>query len=164
MLFLKQVWFYITGSEDFSICFQRKKVFFQAFAWIQTYLDSFVDSCRTWAIWREEKLTLLLFLFKWMHIIFVMSVKNISLKPFVSQKQYYLQCLTQEEIYPRDPLSPSRSPDLSVISCLHSTSPPANGICPCCGGKQAQYCGKCTLFSCICSLKAAQKPSHEFPA
>lgn len=52
-----------------------------------------------------------------MHIIFMMSVKNVSLKPFVSQKQYYLQCLTQGEIYPRDPCLPA-----DLLTCVESAA------------------------------------------
>lgn len=155
---------YLTGFEDFSICIQRKEEIFQTFTWIHAYLYSPVDSCRTWALCREEKLTLLLFFFKYIHIIFVMSVKNASPKPFVSQKQCLSAVINTRGNLSQSLLTPSRSSDLPVISCLYSTSPPANGICPCYSGKQAQYCGKCTLFSCIRSLKAAQRPSHEFPA
>lgn len=112
VLFLRQFWVYVKVWRLFYLP-SKKISFFQTFAWIQTHLYSFVDSCWTWAICREEKLTLLLFLFKGTHIIFVMSVKNVSPKPFVSQKQYYLQCLTQGEIYPKAPSLPA-----DLLTCL----------------------------------------------
>lgn len=70
---------YLTGFEDFAICIWKKLRFFRLlpeYMWICTLF------CWTWALSRE--LTLLLYLFKYIHTTFITSVKNASPKPFVS--------------------------------------------------------------------------------
>lgn len=119
------------GLKTLLFASKENKRFFRLSPWIHAHLYSPVDFCWTWALCGEEKLTLLLFLFKYIHINFMMSVKNASHKPFVSQKQWLSAVINTTWNLSQSLLSPSRSSDLSVLSCPDSPSLPAKGICPC---------------------------------
>lgn len=126
MLFLRRLSVYVAGSEDFSICFPRKQVFFTL---VPEYRH--IKSLLNLSHFQGRKANLLLFLFKWMHIIFVMSLKIVSPQTLCLAEAVLSAVLNTRGYLSHSPLFPSRSPDLSVISCHSSTSPPANGICPC---------------------------------
>lgn len=138
----------------------KKIVFFQTLTWAHVNLYSTLYSCWAGAVCREDKLTLLQFLFRYTCIIFVMPLKNTSL--LFPRSSVCLQWLTQGGNLTQSFLSPSRVPDLQVINCLCSSSKSCCEVCPCYHGKQEQYCSKNTLFSYICSLKTSKSPCHEF--
>lgn len=139
--FYKKLTLYSAVSEmTFCLCgwiwrlfhlLSKKTSFFHTCAWIQTHIISFCGLLLNLSHFQGRKANLLLFLFKWMHIIFEISLKIVSPQTLCLAEAVLSAVLNTRGYLSHSPLFPSRSPDLSVISCHSSTSPPANGICPC---------------------------------